>query len=64
MSVDEQRRFIGAGRAYERTDVATFAATLAYTCCRISEALAVRVRDVALEARTIRFRTRKRGAEH
>ena len=61
---EERRRFIAAARAYERTDVGTFAATLAYTGCRISEALAVRAEDVDLEQRTIRFRTLKRRVEH
>lgn len=61
---EERRRFLAAVRAYERTDVATFAATLAYTGCRISEALAVRAVDVDLEALTIRFRTLKRRVEH
>ena len=46
ISAEERRRFIAAARAYERTDVGTFAATLAYTGCRISEALAVRATDV------------------
>ena len=64
VSAEELRRFIRAARAYERTDVGTFAATLAYTGCRISEALAVRAADVDLEQRTIRFRTLKRRVEH
>ena len=64
VTAEERRRFIAAARAYERTDVATFAATLAYTGCRISEALAVRAADVDLVERTIRFRTLKRRVEH
>lgn len=64
VTVDERRRFIAAARACERTDIATFAGTLAYTGCRISEALAVRAVDVDLEARTVRFRTLKRRIEH
>ena len=64
VTAEERRRFLGAVRAYERTDIATFAATLAYTGCRISEALAVRAVDVDLEAYAMRFRTLKRRAEH
>ena len=64
VTADERKRFIAVSRAYERTDVATFAATLAYTGCRISEALAVRAGDVDLKERTIRFRTLKRRVEH
>ena len=64
VSADERRRFIAAARDYKRTDVATFAATLAYTGCRISEALAVRASDVDLDEHTVRFRTLKRRLEH
>ena len=64
VSADERRRFIAAARDYKRTDVATFAATLAYTGCRISEALAVRANDVDLDEHTVRFRTLKRRLEH
>ena len=64
VSAEERLRFLAAVRAYERTDIATFAATLACTGCRISEALAVRACDVDLEELTIRFRTLKRRAEH
>ena len=64
VTAEERRRFLATVRDYERTDVATFAATLAYTGCRISEALAVYAADVDLEEHTIRFRTLKRRAEH
>lgn len=64
VTAEERRRFLAAVRSYERTDVATFAATLAYTGCRISEALAVRAVDVDLAEHTIRFRTLKRRVEH
>ena len=64
VTAEERRRFIGAARACERTDIASFAATLAYTGCRISEALAVRAVDVDLEEHMIRFRTLKRRREH
>ena len=64
VTVDERRRFITAARSYDRTDLGTLATTLAYTGCRMSEALGVRAVDVDLEEHTIRFRTLKRRLEH
>lgn len=64
LTADERRRFLEAVRTCPDTRIATFAATLAYTGCRISEALATRIEDVDLTNRTIRFRTLKRRAEH
>ena len=46
-----------------RPDVQTFAMTLTYTGCRISEALALRVCDVYIEHALIYFRTLKRRTE-
>lgn len=64
LTADERRRFFETVRTSPNTRVGTFAATLAYTGCRISEALAVRIEDVDLVNHTIRFRTLKRRAEH
>ena len=64
VTAEERGRFLAAARAYERTDLATFATTLAYTGCRISEALAVRAADIDLEQLSIRFRTLKRRVDH
>ena len=61
---DERARFLAAARAHPRPPVQTFALTLAHTGCRISEALALRARDVDLEAAELRFRTLKRRREH
>ena len=63
VTADERKRFVEAVRTYPDTPLATFAATLAYTGCRISEALAARLEDVDLTNHTIRFRTLKRRHE-
>ena len=60
---DERQRFLAAARACPDTRIGTLAATLVYTGCRISEALAARLADIDLEHRTIRFRTLKRRHE-
>ena len=61
---EERARFLAAARAHPRPAIQTFALTLAHTGCRISEALALRARDVDLEASEVRFRTLKRRKEH
>ena len=61
---EERARFLAAARAHPRPTVQTFALTLAHTGCRISEALALRARDVDLAASELRFRTLKRRKEH
>ena len=61
---EERARFLAAARAHPRPTVQTFALTLAHTGCRISEALALRARDVDLAATELRFRTLKRRKEH
>ena len=61
---EERARFLAVARAHPRPTVQTFALTLAHTGCRISEALALRVRDVDLAASELRFRTLKRRKEH
>ena len=61
---EERARFLAAARAHPRPTVQIFALTLAHTGCRISEALALRARDVDLAASELRFRTLKRRKEH
>ena len=61
---EERERFLDAVRKHQRPEVQTFALTLVHTGCRISEALAVRARDVDLEAAEIRISTLKRRREH
>ena len=61
---EERARFLAVARAHPKPTVQTFALTLAHTGCRISEALALRAKDVDLEAVEVRFRTLKRRTEH
>ncbi len=59
LTAEEQARFIAAANAQERAEVRTFCLTLAYTGCRISEALAVSPERVDLSAKAITFQTLK-----
>ena len=61
---DERRRFLAAVRTHRSPSVRTLALTLAFTGCRVSEALALRACDVDLEALEVRFSTLKRRREH
>ena len=57
----ELDQFLDAASNLERADIRTFCMTLAYTGCRISEALALTVDRVDLSAKTVTFRTLKQG---
>ena len=57
----ELDQFLDAASNLERADVRTFCMTLAYTGCRISEALALTVDRVDLSARAVTLRTLKQG---
>ena len=58
----EHTRFLAAAAALERGEVRTLCATLAYTGCRISEALELTADRVDLSSRAITFRSlKKRG---
>ena len=59
LTQDEQDRFLKAASDLDRAEVRTFCMTLAYTGCRISEALALTVERVDLSAQSVRFRTLK-----
>ena len=59
LTLEEQERFFIATNQLERPEVRTFCDTLAYTGCRISEALALTVANVDLSAKVITFRTLK-----
>ena len=63
LTAQERADFMDAARADHRPDVQTFALLLAYTGCRISEALAVRAADVDLAQSVVVIRTLKRRAE-
>ena len=60
---DERARFITAAKACSRAELRTLCLTLAYTGCRISEALALTVGAIEAESGFIAFRSlKKRGA--
>jgi integrase len=59
LTSDVQGRFMAAANAHERAEVRTFCLTLAYTGCRISEALELTPERVDLSDKSITFRTLK-----
>ena len=56
----ERQRFVEVAETDPIPAVQTFTLALAYTGCRISEALAVRHCDVDLDNLSLRFKTLKR----
>ncbi|MCW5687105.1 MAG: site-specific integrase [Pseudolabrys sp.] len=63
LTADERRRFIAAARGDARDDLCTLCLTLAYTGCRISEAVAlvassIEVDDGFIAIRSLKKRTR------
>ena len=63
LNATERRRFIDTACAAPVPAVQTFALTLVYTGCRISEALALRYCDVDIDNACLRFKTLKRRRE-
>jgi integrase len=63
LTPDERRRFLGAAYASTRPELRTFCLVLAYTGCRISEALALRACDIASESGHISVRSLKKRRE-
>ncbi|MEE9398526.1 MAG: tyrosine-type recombinase/integrase [Methylococcales bacterium] len=59
LTSEERDRFIAAANSHERGEVRTLCLVLAYTGCRISEALALTAGRVDLSAKAITFRTLK-----
>ncbi len=59
LTADEQEKFIAAANAHERAEVRTLCLTLAYTGCRISEALELTPIRIDLSEKAITFRTLK-----
>lgn len=55
----EQGRFLAAASQLDRGEVRTFCMTIAYTGCRISEALELSAARVDLSAKALTFRTLK-----
>ena len=65
LNEDEHARFLAAATALERAEVRTLCATLAYTGCRITEALELTADRVDLSSRAVTFRSlKKRGKTH
>jgi site-specific recombinase XerD len=60
LTPDERRRFIAAANACTRDELRTFCLTLAYTGCRISEALALTAGAVERQEYFIALRSLKR----
>lgn len=63
LTPDEQKAFIAAARTQERPEVRTFCLVLAFTGCRLSEALELTPRRVDLAAGSLTFRTLKQRRE-
>ena len=59
VTAEEQERFIAMANSHERAEVRTLCLTLAYTGCRISEALELTTDRVDLSDKSITFRTLK-----
>ncbi len=60
LTPDERRDFIKAAKAHRDTKARTFCLTLAYTGCRISEALELNYKRVDLDAGQLVFRSLKK----
>lgn len=60
LTPEERQAFIEAARAHPSREARTFCLTLAYTGCRISEALALDFKRVDLKAGQLIFRTLKK----
>lgn len=59
LTASELERFLAAAEAQERGEVRTLCLVLAYTGCRISEALALTAEHVDLSEKTLTFKTLK-----
>ena len=59
LTQDERERFLAAAGELDRGEVRTLCMTLAYTGCRISEALECNLASIDFSGKTITFRTLK-----
>jgi len=59
LTLDEQDRFLSAASSLDSAEVRTLCLTLAYTGCRISEALALTADRVDLSDKSITYQTLK-----
>ncbi len=64
LTAEERERFFAAAAQEARPERQTFVLVLAHSGARLSEILALRPRDVDLDANAIRIRTLKCRAEH
>ena len=60
LTASERQRFVEVAETDPNPGIQTFSLTLAYTGCRISEALVLRHCDVDLDNMALRFKTLKR----
>ncbi len=63
LTADERRRFLEAAGRCERPELGTLCLTLAYTGCRISEALALKCGSVEIGAGFIAIRSLKKRSQ-
>lgn len=63
LTQDEQERFLHSASKLDSAKVRTFCMTLAYTGCRISEALELTPNHIDLSAKVVRIRTLKQGKD-
>ena len=64
LTTEERGGFVATAACEPKPERQAFALTLAHSGARLSEVLAVRPRDVDLDASAVRIRTLKRRAEH
>ena len=63
LTAEERERFLGAATEHHRGEVRTFCMVMAYTGCRISEALQLTTDRVDFSAKAIAFRTLKQRGQ-
>ena len=63
LTAEERERFLGAAAEHHRGEVRTFCMVMAYTGCRISEALQLTADRVDFSARAITFQTLKQRGQ-
>ena len=64
LTAEERERFLAAAAREPKPEQQIFALVLTHSGARLSEVLALRPRDIDLDAAAIRIRTLKRCAEH
>lgn len=64
LTQEEQEQFLAAASELDSAEVRTFCMTLAYTGCRVSEALELTAEHIDLSAKAVRFRTLKQRSDN